>query len=191
MSVIGTAELAVLAQLALGIFFLLSGAAKLLRPNEFIDGVRQYGLLPDVLVAPSGIGLILLELAIGLLHTVGTFVWLAAPITLCLVSGMLVAAIVVIRQGIQIRCLCFGSRGTDLVSERTVVRLGLVAGGTVFIWTTVDSAATARFQMTLSESMMAAMCAVLVLILLYWAENAPELIRIWRECQHCGRTRNE
>lgn len=116
-------EFAALAlRFALASVFLVAGASKLLRLEEFADAVRNYGLLPSRIVRPIALTLAPLELAAGLLLAIGFAV---RPVSLFL-AGLLIAftaAVAVnLLRGRAIDCGCFSAVVPRQMTWMTVAR---------------------------------------------------------------------
>ena len=93
-------------RLIMVIIFLWSGVAKALHPADFSATVGAYGLLPDVLVMPVALTLILAEIlaAIGLLfEKLGALT--AITLMMVIFLGILSYGIYL---GLDIDCGCFG-----------------------------------------------------------------------------------
>lgn len=93
-------------RLLLVVIFFWSGISKGLHPNDFAAIVGAYGLLPDILVFPAAIGLIVIEIiaAVGLLFEKRGALFL---ITLMMILFLAVLAYG-IHLGLDIDCGCFG-----------------------------------------------------------------------------------
>ena len=124
---------AVVARLLVGGLFVFSGISKLILPHgEVMALVKQYQVIPDVLVSPIAAGLPWIELASGAALCIG---FLTTPAA-WLVGAQLVAfsllMVVVLAAQIPIEdCGCFGNLGireTPLhVLIRDLILLGILA----------------------------------------------------------------
>src|SRR3954468_4468820 len=99
------------ARLVLGGVFVVAGALKIPDPAAAVRAVRAYRLLPQPLVAPAGLGLPVVEIAVGLALLAGVFVRSAAIAAAVLLVVFLVAVGSAWARGLQIACGCFGGGG--------------------------------------------------------------------------------
>ncbi len=95
-----------LLRFSLGIIFLYSGISKMIEPEVFAVLIESYGILPEILVFPTSVLLIIMEIiaGAGLLFEIK---W-----SLELLTGLLLLFIGVLTYGIilglDIDCGCFG-----------------------------------------------------------------------------------
>jgi uncharacterized membrane protein YphA (DoxX/SURF4 family) len=94
-----------LVRVCLGAIFVFSGVVKLVDPKRFARTISEFGLLPEILLAPAAIGLPAVELLAGL----GLILDIRG--SLSLIFGMLIMFIFVlwfgILKGLDIDCGCF------------------------------------------------------------------------------------
>src|SRR5437870_9841067 len=120
-------------QLCVGFVFAASALAKLLRYSDFLTGLREYQLVPPSLISQAGIALIVIEALFALAHLTGILLANMLPFVFALLGLFAVATIRLLRQGHSVHCLCFGT-GHELVSVRTLVRIGLLACTDGLLW---------------------------------------------------------
>jgi len=111
-------------RLIVGLVFLLAGIAKLLLPpEEFINILRSYQVLPPELLVPVSFLLPGIELFCGSCLLVGIFLrWISLAIILQLIVFITIMAIV-ITSGIEIRgCGCFGNLGWQETPTEIILR---------------------------------------------------------------------
>lgn len=98
-------------RMALGALFVASGSLKILSPIEEFQGlIREYHVLPELVVPAFSVALPIIEVVVGLCLLIGLFERYSA----LLVAGMLVMFIIAITQGLArgyelANCGCFGS----------------------------------------------------------------------------------
>jgi uncharacterized membrane protein YphA (DoxX/SURF4 family) len=121
-------------RIALGALFVFASWDKLLHPSEFATIIRDYRLLPEILVPAVAVTLPWIELAVGGLLLFGRMMHGA----LLLSNGMLVvfwtALVITALRGIDIDCGCFSisaestrSMGWYIVRDGMFVLLGMAA----------------------------------------------------------------
>ena len=94
-------------QLVLGGVFIYASLGKLFSPGEFMTAVRNYRILPPLLVAVTAYGLPWLELIFGILLVLKLYTRPAAAVLsflLLVFIGVILSALV---RGINIDCGCF------------------------------------------------------------------------------------
>jgi uncharacterized membrane protein YphA (DoxX/SURF4 family) len=110
------------ARTSLAIYLLPAGVAKLRDPEGFIQGVRDYGLLPAGTVKYVARTLPLIECAAGVALLAG----IAQPVTglVCalLIAAFITAVTVNLRRGRRIDCNCYGVAATKSIGAATVAR---------------------------------------------------------------------
>lgn len=101
------AYLFLLSRLLLGAVFLAAGAGKLFHPGEFAGIIRNYQILPDMLVNGAAIVLPWLEMLVGVLILCGW--WLPGSVSIAnlLLIVFLIALGSAAARGIDIDCGCF------------------------------------------------------------------------------------
>lgn len=109
-------------RLALGLIFLVSALSKLHDPATFVQGVLEYRVLPAPLARAYGRLLPFVELGTALLFLSGVFLPIAAGLAVLMLSSFAIAVAVVVRQGREIGCHCFGQASTDRVGWHTLGR---------------------------------------------------------------------
>ena len=127
------------ARMLLAGVFVVAGGLKLADPQDAVQAVRAYQLLPEALEAPVGWGLPAFEVALGLLLAVGLFTRVcavaAAALLMIFIAGVASAA----ARGLSIDCGCFGGGGTVAPGETRyaseIIRdVGLLALAAWLVW---------------------------------------------------------
>jgi uncharacterized membrane protein YphA (DoxX/SURF4 family) len=95
------------ARLIIGLLFIWAGGIKLIEPKAFARDLSHYGLVPELLLVPTAVGLPLVEVlaGIGLIFDVGLSLWV--------IAGLLVAFLMVLGYGVvnqlDVDCGCFST----------------------------------------------------------------------------------
>lgn len=104
--------LLIVCRVGVGCVFLYAGAAKLCDVNAFVDLVVRYEVLPAALTGVCAFGIMIAELAFGVLLILGKWVRFSAgavSIMLVMFIGALAQAVI---RGLDISCGCFGGAST-------------------------------------------------------------------------------
>jgi len=98
-------------RIALGLFFVVSGALKLQSPIEFYDAVYSFRLINDPLISLTALAVPTFEVVVGLLVVFG--VWKQTAMTWLLGSLVFFTALILLSwlRGLDITCGCFGGTG--------------------------------------------------------------------------------
>jgi uncharacterized membrane protein YphA (DoxX/SURF4 family) len=99
------------ARVAIGLVFAFSGFAKVMDIDGTIRAVRNYRLLPEVVVPIVGTALPLLELALAALLLAGLLTRMAAIVTVPLSAAFFIGVVSAWARGLTIECGCFGNGG--------------------------------------------------------------------------------
>ncbi|WP_231122984.1 MauE/DoxX family redox-associated membrane protein [Nocardioides sambongensis] len=102
-----------LARLVTGGVWLVAGALKVTTPEESINAVRAYQLLPPAVADLVGLVLPALEIAVGLALILGVLTRAAALVSSVLFVAFIVGIASVWARGIEIDCGCFGGGGAE------------------------------------------------------------------------------
>ena len=146
----------------LGAVCLLAGLEKARAPKDFVQGVRQYGLVPTGLAPLVGGALIAAELLIGALLESGFVPVLAATGAIALFSVFAVALAVSLARSNRAPCHCFGASEVEKISPLALVRALALAGVAVavLLFAVNDTSGITRDQLTASLLMTAAFVAI-------------------------------
>jgi uncharacterized membrane protein YphA (DoxX/SURF4 family) len=101
------------ARLVVGGVWIYAGAIKLPDPNESVNAVRAYELLPGDSAVTVGHLLPILEVVVGAMLVLGVLVRGAAVVSALLFVAFIVGIVSVWSRGIEIDCGCFGGGGYD------------------------------------------------------------------------------
>lgn len=110
-----------LIRIALGIIFIVAAYPKIIRPDEFADGINNYRILPYFLVNIMAICLPWVELLFGLFLVFGLRLKAVSFGVLVLMVVFITALISAWVRGIDITCGCFGTGG-EIVSYKEIIR---------------------------------------------------------------------
>ena len=102
-----------LARLVVGGVWIYAGLLKLPDPDQSVDAVRAYELLPGDLAVTVGQLLPVLEVVVGTALVLGLLVRGAAVVSAVLFVAFIVGIVSVWARGIEIDCGCFGGGGYD------------------------------------------------------------------------------
>lgn len=101
----------VAARLAVGGVLLYAGIQKALDASGAVAAVDNYDVVPGLLEQPVALGLILLEITLGVLLLAGLFTRFAAGGAAALAVIFLAALVQAKARGLEIGCGCFGGSG--------------------------------------------------------------------------------
>jgi uncharacterized membrane protein YphA (DoxX/SURF4 family) len=101
------------ARLVVGGVWIYAGAIKLPDPDESVNAVRAYELLPGDTAVTVGHLLPILEVVVGAMLVLGVLVRGAAAVSALLFVAFIVGIVSVWARGIEIDCGCFGGGGYD------------------------------------------------------------------------------
>jgi hypothetical protein len=170
-------DLEAVLQIAVGLIFLWSAAAKLGDRQAFLKALTAYELLPEQLVSLVGNLVIFLEAVIAISHLTG---WLVGSLSL---AGLILLCSFYWPVGIALvhkkamSCLCFGGAG-EVVSKRTAMRLGLLLGAEATVWGLLQFG-PAKVNAP-RDIVMTFLCAALLLVLVRWLLLVPEILALNR-----------
>lgn len=176
-------------QLALGGVFLVSSLGKARRPLAFLTGVAEYRILPIPLAYAFGAMLIPAEAFVALALLSGLAVSVALPLAAGLLLVFTAAVAVNLRRHRDMLCHCYGSRGGERLSARSLVQLALLIGVALFVWS--GGGASVRLVAAPVDALVAAGWALTCLMAGLWLLHADEVARLYRPgCRACGRRRS-
>lgn len=99
-------------RLALGGLFLWAGWIKISHPQDFVDAIKGYRLLPeDHLVVLTTFAVPWIEIVCAAALIVGFWTRAAAATIGLMLVTFMAAGVSVILRGIDVRCGCFGEQG--------------------------------------------------------------------------------
>ncbi len=168
-------------QLALGLVFLASALGKLRDPRAFARGVADYEVLPRGLAVAAAWALIPIEALLSAAHLSGLLLRPAALVGLLTLCAFAIGVGVNLRRGRGLPCLCFGARGGELVSARTLARLGLlIAGEALLLAGSGGAARAAPLSLDTLFVALALLCAG------HWLLSLPDLVYVVKGCAACA-----
>jgi hypothetical protein len=146
----------------LGAVCLLAGLEKARAPKDFVQGVRQYGLVPTGLAPLVGGALIAAELLVGALLVSGFVPVLAAVGAIALFAVFAIALGVSLARSNRAPCHCFGASEVEKISPLALVRALALAGVAVavLLFAVNDTSGITRDELTASLLMVAAFVAI-------------------------------
>jgi len=182
-------DLIVLLQLSVGTIFLGSSLGKLRQPGRFLDGVRQYRIVPNRFASIIGCSIIVAEVIIAVSHLSGWLLAFIVPGSLLLLSSFFVAVLLVVRRGDIVECQCFGGSGQQVVSKRTASALALLILSELFLYGLLAAGyrAATLHTLGLGELLAASACTGVTLIFVSWILAAPDVVAARRLCRHLMR----
>lgn len=134
--------LGILARMALGLIFLAAAWDKIVDPAAFAKIIRNYQILPDMLVYGVAQVLPWIEVVVGVSLLTG-FVARGASLSACLMMAVFLSAMAwAWHKGISTQCGCFTTRADDPISKATFVRDGSIL--VLALLVAVDSFVRAR-----------------------------------------------
>lgn len=102
-----------LARLVTGGVWIYAGAEKLPDPDQSVNAVRAYELLPGDTAVTVGHLLPILEIVVGAMLVLGILARGAAAVSALLFVAFIVGIVSVWARGMEIDCGCFGGGGYD------------------------------------------------------------------------------
>ena len=146
----------------LGAVCLLAGLEKARAPKDFVQGVRQYGLVASRLAPIVGGALIATELVLGVLLVTGLVPALAAVGAIALFTVFAVALGVSLARSNTAPCHCFGASEVEKISPLALVRALALDGVAVaiLIFALGGTGSITRDELTASLLMVAGFVAV-------------------------------
>jgi len=146
----------------LGAVCLLAGIEKAQSPGDFVEGVRQYRLVPPRFARLAGWALIAAELVVGALLVTGLVPALAALGAIVLFGVFAAALAVSLARSNRAPCHCFGASEIEKISPLALIRALALAGvaAAVLVFALQDTASIARDALVPSLLMTAAFVAI-------------------------------
>lgn len=170
-------------QLLLGVVFLVAAVGKLRNPARFEAALREYELVPSVLIGATAGGLVALEAFVGISLLSGWALPVGLPMAGGLLLGFALAVGINLRRGRDVQCGCFGS-AAERISMRTLARLGMLILAVVILTVvrlvadpvplTMGSVITDGIP-ALNRLMFTAAFATFLALLATWALHLPEM----------------
>ena len=164
-------------RLALGLVFLLSVAGKLRNPRAFARGVAEYHIIPGLIVIPVTILIIGLEGWLSLAHLAAWETTIAFPIGLTTFVSFALAVGINLVRGRALPCHCFGGSDDEAISNRTLVRLFLLASSEAFL-VMVNRRTPVQQSISITNLASTVFWAVFLLIGGSWLLNLGDLKRL-------------
>jgi uncharacterized membrane protein YphA (DoxX/SURF4 family) len=134
--------LGVVARVALGLIFLAASWDKIADPVAFAKIIRNYQILPDVLINGAALVLPWIEVVVGVCLLTGFAVRGAGLSATLMMLVFLSAMAYAMHKGISTQCGCFTTKADDAISATTFLRDGSILA--LALLATVDSFVRAR-----------------------------------------------
>ncbi|MER3424957.1 MAG: hypothetical protein C4293_18755 [Nitrospiraceae bacterium] len=167
-------------RMAVGLVFLVSVLSKLRDLRGFLKGIIAYQVLPSRLAVIYGLLLLPLEgfVAVSLLSR-----WelqLGTVVAIVLLLSFAAAVALNLRWGRDLPCYCFGSRSTEQVSARSLVRIGLLIVGATSVLVGELSHLPIQVEIFSWEAnLWKGTLALFTLIVGMWLLTLPDLRSLW------------
>ena len=173
-------------QLAIGLVFLFSAIGKLLTPLKFAAGVTEYHILPEWLAFVVGIVLIPFELFLAASHISGWLLPFALPAGLVMLISFMIAVGINLKRGSVLPCHCFGAGEGEMISARTLVRLGLLFTGEAIVlagsgWPAIVELTYPDRVSSFAELGRVFFWATFILILAVWLLSLTDVVALLRD----------
>ena len=128
-----TSSLSFVFRIIIGGIFLISGLAKISDPIRFMLTLREFRLIPEIIVLSTAIYLPWLEFILGLFILVGIMHRTASLILSGIIVSFTLAIASVILRGFEIDCGCFGLLADmlklpDMADYKAVIRNVILLG---------------------------------------------------------------
>ncbi len=179
-------EITLAIQLAVGLVFLRSTAAKGVSPRAFGDGISQYGI-PRAVAHLLSIVIIALEGAAAGAFLTGWHLQAIAPVSAGLLLGFVVVTAVTLWRGLDVSCMCFGLDRRELISKRTLLRTLVMLSATLFVcaqtWRGGDW--LRPHELRVGQAGLALGSALLLLAIGSWGYGAPTVTKLFMPCKAC------
>ena len=174
-------------QLTLGLVFLLSAGGKAAHPREFVEGLREYELIPRPLLTAAAAVLVVVEALIATAHLTGVLLAPMLAVEVTLLVAFLVVTAFALKRSRSARCLCFGRPG-EAVSPRSVARLALMIAGAGVLSAHAASGQWQPlvFRWEVREAMNAILAAPLALIATSWLLSGHDVFQLATKCKRCA-----
>ena len=176
-------------RLAIGIAFFLAAVAKLRNPGEFARGITRYEILPPSLSNAFGILIIATEAGLAFAFWAGRFERMAGALALLMVVSFSAAVSLNLKRGRALPCYCFGG-DEEAISNRTLVRLGLLGSGIVLLLVAPQAGSPTR-PVDLTQVSFALFWAIVVLLGASWILRASDLAELLVTPRDGANIRNE
>jgi len=146
----------------LGLVSLLAGIEKTRKPGDFVEGVRQYRIVPARSAPIAGWALIGAELVLGALLVSGLVPALAAVGAIVLFSVFAAALALSLARSNTAPCHCFGASEVEKISPVALVRALALAGvaAAVLVFALQDTASIGRDELLPALLMTVAFVAI-------------------------------
>ncbi|NDV27649.1 MauE/DoxX family redox-associated membrane protein [Desulfovibrio sp. JC010] len=126
-----------LPRIVLGIVFIIASLDKIIDPLAFAEIIKNYQILPEMMIGPVAFFLPWLEFVCGAMLVCGVFIDTAVAILVAMLLVFIAALSANLYRGIDVACGCFStdtSSASDM--QMTIVRdvVLLVVAGLTLWW---------------------------------------------------------
>jgi uncharacterized membrane protein YphA (DoxX/SURF4 family) len=112
-----------LPRIIIGIVFIVASLDKIVDPLAFAEIIKNYQILPEMMIGPVAFFLPWLEFACGAMLVCGVFVDTAAAILVVMLLVFIAALSANLYRGIDVACGCFSTDASKASSmQMTIVR---------------------------------------------------------------------
>jgi uncharacterized membrane protein YphA (DoxX/SURF4 family) len=125
--------LSIAARLLVGIVWIVAGVLKMRDIEDSVRSVRNFEILPEVLVRPFGTGLPIFEVVIGSLLILGLGLRISGALSTLLQLAFIIGIASVWARGLQIECGCFSGSGTKVPNATAGYRWDIARDSGLFI----------------------------------------------------------
>jgi len=171
-------------QFSLGFTFALSVVSKITDPVSFARGVREYKILPRQGAVCFAIVVIVSELFLSISHLSGRMLRVAVPLGLALLSSFGAAVAINLTRDRHVPCFCFGAEEEEMISGRTLARLGIAILGEFILMLQPGFFSTASGSALLTASAQEVVVALawtlFLLVAILWLLEMPDLLDLAR-----------
>ena len=175
-------------QLSIGTMFALSAMGKLVAPRAFIEGVRDYEILPRSLVAIFALVVIILETILSVSHLSGWLLVVTVPLGLALLCCFFVAVSVNLVRRRTLPCYCFGGSGGESISRRSLARVGVAIVAELVLLrrseVVVNAPGTVVAGLAAQDLILTTCWVICAMLAVAWVLSVPDLITLGRRRSH-------
>ncbi len=103
------------------------GRGKLSHPSSFAGSIRQYQMVPEILVFPVAVYLPWLELMAGVTLLAGVWPREALRLAMLLCTAFLIVNVAALARGLEVDCGCFGAAYHGSAQRESVIVVIMLA----------------------------------------------------------------
>jgi uncharacterized membrane protein YphA (DoxX/SURF4 family) len=125
--------ISIIIRFILGAIFIAAGIPKILDTASFASAVYNYHLLPDIFINIFAITLPWLEIIIGAMLIMGTWMQGTVIIYNLLMIAFICALSFNTARGLDISCGCFSTEPGDIIDMGTIFRDIIILSGSMYL----------------------------------------------------------